>query len=396
MTLNARLQREVQRLGLIFAGTYFLIVAALAMIFIYGHHQDQFRLANSYSRAAKDSLVALDLRQALLSLNPALQDDFRAVGIRDQHGVLRAGLPRESIVEAAHGPFDVRIRIPLTVGENAETIAILDFHYSLFSPVLSVALAALLISIAVVLLFRRSLRGLERRHRAELENQRTELVAWMAMQVSHDIKSPLAVLQTVARDTEGLPSEERKIILNAAQRISDITFDLLHKSKGLELQAPARTGNVPTSEIELSQLVQALGDEKRTEHQHNPLIRIETHIPPGLNLRSRLAPKDLSRILSNLMNNAVQALGEGGGTVKLIAREQSAHLSVQVSDNGQGMTEEVLARVKTGSSSGFSTKGGHGLGLSHAHRELSQAGGRLDIISTPGAGTIVTVILPKG
>lgn len=395
MTLNKRLQREIQRLGLIFAGTYLLIVAALALIFIYGHHQDQSRLANSYSRAAKDSLVALDLRQALLSLNPALQDGFRAVGIRDQHEVLRAGLPRESVVEGQRDPFDVRIRLPLTVGEPAETIAILDFHYSLLSSVLSVALAALLISGAVVLLFRRSLRSLERRHRTELETQRTELVAWMAMQVSHDIKSPLAVLQTVATETRGLQADERKIILNAAQRISEITRDLLHKSKGLELKPAADSREkVRIHRLPLSDLIRDLGEEKKVEHQSRTDIRFEMHIPDGLTLSTRLEPKELARMVSNLVNNSIQALPEGG-TIKLIVREQGAQMSVQVSDDGLGMTDATLAQVRNGDSSGFSTKGGHGLGLSHARRELAAAGGKMDIISTQGAGTIVTLTLPK-
>lgn len=114
-----------------------------------------------------------------------------------------------------------------------------------------------------------------------------------------------------------------------------------------------------------------------------------------------LGPDDLQRVVGNLLVNAKEALPTRGTiTVRtwsepLIADggSRQAHVFLEVSDDGVGMTEQVLAHAFEPF---FSTKerGGRGLGLATVRDVVSAGGGRIVVRSTPGAGTTFTVMLP--
>lgn len=96
-------------------------------------------------------------------------------------------------------------------------------------------------------------------------------------------------------------------------------------------------------------------------------------------------------IVFNLVQNAVQAC-TAGGSVRVSARVRGGALSVEVDDDGCGMTDPVLRRCRE---LFFTTKRrGTGVGLSLCHRIILDAGGRLDIDSTAGVGTRIRMHLP--
>ena len=120
-------------------------------------------------------------------------------------------------------------------------------------------------------------------------------------------------------------------------------------------------------------------------------------------------PAQLETVVLNLAQNASDALPEAGGTIRLIAAPAGATLAtrgkapkrfaerlvrVSVADDGAGMTDEVKARA---TEPFFTTKPegrGTGLGLAMARGFAEQSGGRLEIDSAPGQGTVVTLWLP--
>jgi signal transduction histidine kinase len=95
--------------------------------------------------------------------------------------------------------------------------------------------------------------------------------------------------------------------------------------------------------------------------------------------------------LLNLLINAVQAM-DGGG--QLVVRTRPAGLGVllELIDTGPGMEPETLAKAFRAF---YTTKqGGSGLGLPTARKIVEAHGGSIDIESTPGRGTKVTIWLP--
>jgi signal transduction histidine kinase len=99
----------------------------------------------------------------------------------------------------------------------------------------------------------------------------------------------------------------------------------------------------------------------------------------------------LRQLVLNLLLNAAQALGDGG-QITVTRRVAGQQVVISVRDDGEGMTPELLAKVREPF---FSTKsGGTGLGLAIAERIARAHGGLLEIESHPGQGTEVRVSVP--
>jgi signal transduction histidine kinase len=124
------------------------------------------------------------------------------------------------------------------------------------------------------------------------------------------------------------------------------------------------------------------------------------HLAEGLP-SARIDPLAVRRILENLVSNAVDSLDGQPGSVTVstsrAGEQQSggaggAMLRIVVEDTGKGMTEAELERAFQDF---YSTKpGGTGLGLSIVRRLATDAGGRLRVETSPGAGSRFIVDLP--
>jgi signal transduction histidine kinase len=100
---------------------------------------------------------------------------------------------------------------------------------------------------------------------------------------------------------------------------------------------------------------------------------------------------DLEQLLLNLLTNARDAM-PNGGQLSVAARRSDPNLQLVVEDTGTGIPPENLPKVLEPF---FSTKPeGNGLGLSICRSIVWQMQGKLEISSTPGVGTRVTVLLP--
>lgn len=108
---------------------------------------------------------------------------------------------------------------------------------------------------------------------------------------------------------------------------------------------------------------------------------------------------DLNYILKNLIDNALQAVDSNKDlAVKVnfsILKRDKKFLKIEVTDNGTGMSKEVLSMIRTGVH--FTTKGkmGNGLGLYAVNKIINDHSGLLEIESESGMGSTFTVLLPE-
>ena len=103
----------------------------------------------------------------------------------------------------------------------------------------------------------------------------------------------------------------------------------------------------------------------------------------------------LNQVWANLLVNAAQAVSAKGGEVTVKTYTEDDMIVVAVSDNGVGIPPDVLPRIFDPF---FTTKAvgdGTGLGLSISFGIVERHGGRIEMTSTPGAGTTAYVKLPK-
>jgi two-component system NtrC family sensor kinase len=113
----------------------------------------------------------------------------------------------------------------------------------------------------------------------------------------------------------------------------------------------------------------------------------------GEPLAVRVDREQFKRVLTNLLQNAIEAI-EGPGRITVRVRPLGGErLTVEVSDTGAGIAPEHLARV---TEPFFTTKRtGTGLGLAIAARIMERLGGKLRVTSAPGEGTTFTLELVR-
>ena len=124
--------------------------------------------------------------------------------------------------------------------------------------------------------------------------------------------------------------------------------------------------------------------------------KIESDVPTGIWLESYPGP--LGQVLTNLINNAVLHAFDGlsVGMIRVGARSlDESSMQLTLSDDGNGILPEHLPRIFDPFFTTRMGRGGTGLGLSICHNIVENIlGGRVNVASTPGQGTVFTLTLP--
>ena len=209
-------------------------------------------------------------------------------------------------------------------------------------------------------------------------------------QVAHDIRSPLAALNTALKHLKELPEQERILIRNATRRISDIANNLLSKYKMKENDESEEQKHLKAELV--SSLLDHLIAEKRFQMTEKS---IELVLEPDNNTYScfvNLEPGKFKRVISNLINNASEAI-ESKGVIRVILTKESDMLMIKIIDNGKGIPEDIILKIKKGIATS-SKKEGFGIGTSSAIQNIKHWNGSYDIKSKAGEGTTFTINLP--
>ena len=120
-------------------------------------------------------------------------------------------------------------------------------------------------------------------------------------------------------------------------------------------------------------------------------VTVDVHIDSGIG-EVVLDPVRIREVLGNLVVNAIRAMPEGG-SLTVVGRVEDDKIVVDVADTGTGIEPQELERVFERFSKG-STSTGSGLGLTISRDLVEAHGGSIAMASTPGMGTVVTVVLP--
>lgn len=217
---------------------------------------------------------------------------------------------------------------------------------------------------------------IQRLEKAENEAGRVKI----ARQVAHDIRSPLSFLRIAAQVFTEIPTEKRLILASAIQRIEEIADSL----------DPSKVRAVTAGASNVIELIRAVVEEKRFVTQDKSDIKFAISVEEGSVRLARVEPAQFKRIISNLINNSLDAIGAGGEiTIKIVGN--SSNVVIQILDTGHGISDSALSEVKAGRSVGKTF--GQGLGLTHARDFIEAWGGRIELTSAEKIGSIITIYL---
>ncbi len=217
------------------------------------------------------------------------------------------------------------------------------------------------------------------------------VAAWreIARRIAHEIKNPLSPIQM---SIESL----RKAYVSKHSAFDEI----FEESTQAILEEVAALRKIVGEFSEFARLPKPTMVVQELNPVVESTVKLYSSQPGGDRLRytpgDGLPPvaidrEQIGRVLANLLSNAFWAVGDEGAVRVSTAREEE-RLLLRVEDDGRGMKTEVLEKVFTPY---FTTRqDGTGLGLAIVQRIVEDHGGTIEIESSDGSGTIVTVFLP--
>jgi signal transduction histidine kinase len=235
------------------------------------------------------------------------------------------------------------------------------------------------------------LRRVNQKHMRELlQAERLNVIGRFAQSIVHDLKNPLSVLmlalELTNQDQELSPATRGHLELARKQidRIQDLLGDILEFTQGV-------SSSIPPKKLAYGDLVNQVAKSIRRETESKDVLIETGAIPPGIELS--FDSKRISRVLVNLINNAVELMADGG-RVKIEVYVKDDVVVTEVVDNGPGIAPEILPRLFEP----FATHGkvkGTGLGLSMCQRIIQDHGGWIRGANRPEGGAVFSFGLPS-
>jgi signal transduction histidine kinase len=229
--------------------------------------------------------------------------------------------------------------------------------------------------------------------------QKLEAVGISTGAIAHDFDNMLVVIAgytaLLASDPLQTVREFAREMRMAAERASDLASQLL---------SYARAGQIDEPQCDANDVIRNFGPILDHLVGRDVHVSYDLEASPSAVAVGRCA---LDQVLITLVVNARDAMPAGGEVTVTTSNEWrprqgdvagalplAEYVVIRITDTGIGMADEVKARIFEPF---FTTKApgrGTGIGLQTVHTIVTQAGGRVDVISAPGSGTTFRVLLP--
>jgi PAS domain S-box-containing protein len=226
------------------------------------------------------------------------------------------------------------------------------------------------------------------------ERELNELKTRFTSMVSHEFRTPLAVIQSAAdivrhygaRMTEDRKTEQLLEIGVQVRRLTMLLDDILAVYRG-----QSRGPDLQPRPIDLATLLgEVVREIQLTASQHH--IQLECS---GETMHAVLDPKLLRQAVNNLISNAVK-YSPSGGIVRVTVQRQPDQVVIQVADQGIGIPPEDLDHLFDAfhRARNVGDISGTGLGLAIVKQAVEAHQGRITVESTLGSGSVFTLVMP--
>ncbi len=206
--------------------------------------------------------------------------------------------------------------------------------------------------------------------------------------IAHDLTSPIGLLRMLSSQQKSLNNDKTLgYMKNATERLSDISQTILDGT--LDIYSSSR------ETFNIKKITEKIVEEKINFFGDSISVDIETSVA-NHNLNVIGNSQKFERILSNMINNSFEALSEKVSVLqmKIVLKSENSKITVQISDNGSGISDSLLNHL--GEKVVKSTKkGGSGLGLYLAKKDIGEWGGEFKIKTTSPTGTTFEISLPR-
>jgi signal transduction histidine kinase len=239
-----------------------------------------------------------------------------------------------------------------------------------------------------MIILMRDISELHRRQAIAQRNDRMKELEKIAALIAHEIRNPLGGIKGFAgllqRDLKG-NDELHKLathIVDGTESLNRLVYKILGYAKPLKLDLESHNLVFVLKELLLYLHADASID---------PSIKIDLKYSQDI-VMALIDPESLNEALLNLTNNAIQAMPQGG-LLSIEVAESAHEAMIKISDTGEGIQKEHMAKIFTPL---FTTRpDGHGFGLTEVHKIVHALNGEIELFSKVGNGTTFVIHLPK-
>ncbi len=305
------------------------------------------------------------------------------------------------------GPPGIRfyagVPLALRTGERVGTLCVIDNEPRELTDVQLDTLTTLALQASSQLELRRTIAKLE--EMTETARRASQAKSIFLANMSHEIRTPMTAILGFAgllegeagyRDDPGRMEFAVQAIQRNASHLMTIINDILDLTR-----IEAGKLSLSTAPASPSAIVEEAATLIRREAQDKGLsvtVEYATPVPAAICTDATR----VRQILLNLLTNAVKFTNEGGVTVRVTCAPEREQITFEVIDTGIGMSSEECVQLRRfepftqndGSSSRRYVGSGLGVGIAGALAEL--LGGRLEIESEPGRGSVVSAVIATG
>lgn len=221
-----------------------------------------------------------------------------------------------------------------------------------------------------------------------IEAERATAMRLLASEIVHEVNNPLSsVTMMLGMLYEDLPaSDQRKETLGFILKEVDRCTLVLTRLTDVARQGPLRLKETDPSSL----INEAIESALRERHGNGAAVTADLGRLPATIAAD---PVLMHQVLVNVLRNALQATPSGGG-ITIRGYTDDRGMVIAIHDTGQGIAEEKLAHIFEPFYTTKKEEGGTGLGLAIAKKIMEKHGGRIEIESAVGQGTLVTMIVP--
>ncbi len=228
----------------------------------------------------------------------------------------------------------------------------------------------------------------------EEKDQATKILGEITAKVVHDIKSPSTALFVLAQECTDIPEKHRIELRQIAQTISDLAAIVLHKYKPTA-GVDQLNMSLKHEALLISTLVQEVISLKRLEYSAREIVFEEVFPKESHFVFVEGGQTEFNRMLSNLINNAIEACTHGAPRIRLSLELSDNQVILGIADNGEGMPDAVIQRIMNEQAVTAGKVDGHGIGLTQVRQTLKEYLGKMEIKSVLGQGTLINLIFKQ-
>ena len=378
--INSRIYRRIIIISLVLLIIGFILLALLLVRQNLDFSRKQYQTVETYSQNiiqhVNDAILVYDQKNGIRVFNKMAEKLF-GIEVKEALGKNLAAVFLSSTCRDLENENFSLQEVECRIGNRNRHLLVSKNQYSDADETLATILV---------------IRDLTEQKRLEAQIERRERMSalgQLASGVAHEIRNPLnaigTVIQQLNRDFQPASNEQEYhelagMVHQEVKRINDTISNFLKFARPESMQ-PEEFG-LDKFFKELQTGYASLAEEKGVK------INLDVHWYGSV----RWDRGKLRQVFMNLIQNALEAMGEGGKIDILVVGKPDQLLEIKISDDGSGMTEEVRKKIFN---LYFTTKAkGTGIGLSIVQQIVDQHGGVISVESELGKGTTFSIVMP--